>query len=93
MPPHSQQHFWDRLSSVQGNVFQWMLLLYERVGYEIGKVKRVFIDNNLNWGYYRDHHRQLFHCNSHLNNFVVLPSSPEHNFHCLAPIDFDLAFL
>jgi hypothetical protein len=64
-------------------------LLYERLGYEIGKIKRIFIDNDLNWGYYRDHHRNLYHCNAHLNNFIVLPSKHSN---ILAPIDFDLAF-
>ena len=43
-----------------------------RIGYEIGRIKRIFIDNNLNWGYFRDHNENIYHCNAHLNNFTLL---------------------
>ena len=65
-------------------------MLYDRLGYEIGRIKRIFIDNEINWGFYRDHHKDLYHCNAHLNNFIILP---ENHHNLLAPLDFDIAFM
>jgi hypothetical protein len=77
------------LQSFSSDLLASFFLIYGRLGYEIGRIKRIFIDNDFNWGYYRDHHRGLYHCNAHVNNFVVLP--PGHP-NLLACIDFDLAF-
>ena len=46
--------------------------IYGRIGYEIGKILRIFFENDINWGYYADHSKYSYHCNAHANNFVVL---------------------
>lgn len=66
-------------------------LLYARIGFEIGRIKRIFIDKRINWGYYFDHHPFLAHCNAHPNNFIVLQEGNIGE-NLLAPLDFDLAF-
>jgi len=63
--------------------------LYARIGWECGRIKRIFQDSNINWGYYADHN-VLYHCNAHPNNFIILPQGSSRNL--LAPLDFDLAF-
>lgn len=30
------------------------------------------LENNINWGYYKDHDPYIHHCNAHPNNFVIL---------------------
>lgn len=61
----------------------------EKVGYEMGEIKRIFCDYEINWGYFNDH-GALWHCNAHLNNFVSMIPKPNGQF--LVPLDFDLAF-
>jgi len=59
----------------------------------MGQIKHSFCKNNINWGFYLDH-GLLFHCNAHLNNFLVTQPKTEKessNFFVL-PLDFDLAF-
>jgi len=41
----------------------------------MGKIFRILLNNNVNWGYFTDHHPWGFHCNAHMNNFAVLPPS------------------
>ena len=36
-------------------------------------VKRLLEINGVNWGYFLDHNPFEPHCNSHPNNFIVLP--------------------
>ena len=50
-----------------------MALLYWTVGWEMGVVKRVLEAAGVNWGYFFDHNPFEPHCNSHPNNFLVLP--------------------
>ena len=38
----------------------------------MGQVKRLFCENHINWGFFSDHNGE-WHCNAHLNNFVVKP--------------------
>lgn len=66
-------------------------VLFARVGFEIGCIKRVFLEKRINWGYYFDHHPYLAHCNAHPNNFIVLHEKHQSQ-NLLAPLDFDLAF-
>ena len=48
-------------------------LLYWTVGWEMGVVKQALEDSGINWGYFFDHNPFEPHCNSHPNNFLVLP--------------------
>lgn len=61
-----------------------------KVGYECGYIFRIFIENEINWGYFFDHNPYMPHCNAHPNNFVVI--NDENNEQLLAPVDFDMAF-
>mmetsp|Transcript_45057 Transcript_45057/g.32935 ORF Transcript_45057/g.32935 Transcript_45057/m.32935 type:complete len:89 (+) Transcript_45057:43-309(+) len=71
-----------------------MALLFERVGYECGRIKRIFDEHNISWGYFVDHNLFEPHCNAHPNNFIVLDlDHPEnHSHNILAPLDFDMAY-
>ena len=79
----------DEKENLLNDVIGIFSLIFARIGYELGRVKKIFILNDINWGYYIDHHPYLAHCNAHPNNFVVL-SQKNKNF--VAPLDFDLAF-
>ena len=50
-----------------------MALLYWTVGWEMGVVKRALEGSGINWGYFFDHNPFEPHCNSHPNNFLILP--------------------
>ncbi|CAD8116303.1 unnamed protein product [Paramecium primaurelia] len=69
-------------------MLQNISILYQRIGYEVGKIKRIFIDNDISWGYFRDHSKFYYHSNAHLDNFVIIQNGSN----VLAPVDFDLAF-
>lgn len=62
--------------------------LLELIGWEMGQVKRLFCQKDINWGFFNDHGD--WHCNAHLNNFVV--AFPEAHNRFTLPLDFDLAF-
>ncbi|CAD8190650.1 unnamed protein product [Paramecium pentaurelia] len=55
----------DNISITQNltgkTILQNISILYQRIGYEIGKIKRIFIDNDINWGYFRDHSK-FYYC-------------------------------
>ena len=55
----------------------------------MGRIKRVFCQNDINWGFFNDHGTN-WHCNAHLNNLVVC--YPEKDKPLLLPLDYDLAF-
>jgi hypothetical protein len=61
-----------------------VIILLSKLSYEIGYCKKLFEDIGLNWGTYD------YHCNAHLDNFIILPKNDKNVL--LAPIDFDLAF-
>lgn len=71
-----------------------LLYLCWRLGRECGTVQQLLSDADISWGTYPD--AMGTHCNAHVNNMVVLPSSTvsatslEAPF--LAPVDFDMAF-
>ncbi|CAD8113502.1 unnamed protein product [Paramecium sonneborni] len=69
-------------------ILQNISILYQRIGYEIGKIKRILIDNDISWGYFRDHSKFYYHSNAHMDNFVIIQNGSS----VLAPVDFDLAF-
>ena len=68
--------------------FSTLLNIYIRIGSEVGKIKRLMQDANINWGSYIDR-GSSYHCNAHSNNLVVLPQG---NDSLLSPLDLDLAF-
>ena len=68
--------------------FESLIDIYARIGYETSKIKKCLQETNINWGTYIDRDFD-YHCNSHANNFVILPRG---NNSLLAPLDFDLAF-
>ena len=81
----------DKMKNDQKNgkkIFETLLNIYIRIGYEVGKIKRCFQDANINWGSYVDRGAS-YHCNAHSNNLVVLPQGNET---LLSPLDLDLAF-
>eukprot|EP01125_Pyxidicula_operculata_P010623 TRINITY_DN349_c0_g1_i1.p1 TRINITY_DN349_c0_g1~~TRINITY_DN349_c0_g1_i1.p1 ORF type:complete len:370 (+),score=50.20 TRINITY_DN349_c0_g1_i1:996-2105(+) len=63
---------------------------YWRFGREIGAISRILKENNVSWGTYED--ILGFHCNSHVNNLVLLPPNEDPNAPLLSPLDFDMAF-
>ncbi len=69
-------------------------LLFARIGYEAGRVKRIFDENLICWGYFIDHNPFEPHCNAHPNNFIVLDLEADYNTNqrVLAPVDFDMTF-
>lgn len=59
----------------------------------MGQIKMTMSENGISWGFFLDHGK-LFHCNAHLNNFIVTfpeKSSQSSNFFIL-PLDYDLAY-
>ncbi len=50
-----------------------LALVYRRVGWEMGTVKRSLENHRINWGYFFDHNPFEPHCNAHPNNYIVLP--------------------
>eukprot|EP00744_Colponema_vietnamica_P008482 GILI01012097.1.p1 GENE.GILI01012097.1~~GILI01012097.1.p1 ORF type:complete len:760 (+),score=148.53 GILI01012097.1:122-2401(+) len=77
--------------SVPPSISELMALIFWRVGYEVGRIKRVLQDADISWGYFVDHNPFEPHCNSHPNNLVVVHPRKFNGF-LLAPVDFDMAF-
>lgn len=73
------------------DLLKTVALLFGKIGTDIGKTIRIFLENEFNWGYYSDHEDYVFHNNAHPNNFVVLPDLYG-NEQLLAPLDFDMAY-
>jgi hypothetical protein len=71
-----------------------LTLLFSRIGYESGLIKRLLDDNLISWGFYVDHNIFEPHCNAHPNNFLVLDLQAAYNPHhtLLAPVDFDMTY-
>lgn len=69
-------------------------MIFARIGYEAGFVKRLFDENQISWGYFIDHNLFEPHCNAHPNNFLVLDLEADYNVNhtLLAPLDFDMAY-
>lgn len=71
------------------SILEYILDIFIRIGYETSKIKRIFQDEEFNWGTYNGHSPLDLFCSAHYNNFIVLPAKYE----CLLlPIDFDLSF-
>ena len=71
------------------SVLEYILDIFNRIGYETANIKRIFQEEEFNWGTFNGHSTFDIICSCHYNNFIVLPSSKS----CLlSPIDFDLAF-
>jgi hypothetical protein len=65
-------------------IIHCVISLLSKMAYEMGYVKRIFEEIDLNWGTYD------YHCNAHLDNYLVIPENEKKLF--LAPLDFDLGF-
>ena len=52
------------------NLFGLMMIICAKIGFEMGRIKRVFSEEGINWGFFNDH-GNTWHCNAHLNNFVI----------------------
>jgi len=61
--------------------------LFWTLGREAGTIQKLLHDHDISWGTYIDPLGN--HCNSHINNFIILPQG---HGKILAPLDFDLAF-
>ena len=71
------------------SILEYIHDIFIRIGYETAKIKRIFQDEDFNWGTYNGQSPYDIFCSAHFNNFIVLPGK----YSCLlAPIDFDLAF-
>jgi hypothetical protein len=82
------------LQSTPDTFLPSLSLLFSRIGYEVGFIKRLFDENLISWGYYVDHNLFEPHCNAHPNNFLVLDPQAEFNpqHTLLAPLDFDMTY-
>ena len=74
----------NKTISNKGSLFNLLITVLSKIGFECGRIKRVFEKIDLNWGTYD------YHCNAHLDNFMILDKNDKLNY--LAPLDFDLAF-
>jgi len=76
--------------------------IYWRLGWDVGRILRTIHDAKVSWGTFTD--KLGVHCNSHPNNFILLPPQTPQSpqliqakkkscaYPLLAPLDFDLAF-
>lgn len=67
-------------------------LIFMRCGAECGKVKRLFDENEISWGYFTDHNPFEPHCNAHPNNLIVLDPQSNPHANLLGVLDLDLAY-
>jgi hypothetical protein len=77
-------NLFTNLKNSNQSFFNLVIILLSKISYEVGLTKKLFEDNEFNWGTYD------YHCNAHLDNFILLP--PNDKGVLLAPVDFDLAF-
>ncbi len=71
------------------SILEYLLDIFIRIGYETANNKRIFQEEDFNWGTFNGQSQFDIICSSHFNNFIVLPSTKSS---LLSPIDFDLAF-
>ena len=72
------------------SILEFIIDIFIRIGYEVAKIKRIFLDAEFNWGTFNGQSPLDIFCSALYNNFVVLP--PKYG--CLlSPIDFDLSFV
>lgn len=85
----------DKITNTNLSIVYLSCLLYSRLGYEIGKIKRIMQDNNINWGTYEDQPFRL-HCNAHTDNILILSKERRKNHNgtpnLISILDFDLSF-
>lgn len=86
------ENMMHRLQNKTITEFLWYIsFIYARIGYESGKIMRIMLQKEINWGYFKDHHPYMYHCNAHPNNMVVLDKEINSE-NLIGPLDFDLAF-
>lgn len=73
------------LNEKKMSLIHLIIIVLSKMCYEVGLTKKIFEEMNLNWGTYD------YHCNAHLDNFILLPSNDKKVY--LAPVDFDLSFM
>ena len=71
------------------SILEYLLDIFIRIGYETAKIKRIFQEEEFNWGTFNAQSQFDMFCSSHYNNFIVLSSSKSS---LLSPVDFDLSF-
>jgi hypothetical protein len=72
------------------NYFDLIELIYCRIGWESGRLKRIMQDADINWGTYEDQRMRL-HCNAHTDNYSINKRGSEE--YILSILDFDMAFM
>jgi hypothetical protein len=94
----SKQLIRNKLENIQKNlelnkfsIIEIISLVFSRVGWESGRLKRIMQDNNINWGTYEDQPYRL-HCNAHTDNYTINKRGWNKNQNILSILDFDLAF-
>jgi len=63
--------------------------LYWTLGVQAGKIKKILEDANIIWGTYFDKRNNVWHCNSHADNFVLVSNEDGAS---ISILDFDLSF-
>jgi len=77
-------NLFKEIEARNSSLVETLISLLSKMSYEMGRVKQLFVDLELNWGTYD------YHSNAHLDNFIVLNNNDLKLF--TAPLDFDLAF-
>lgn len=88
---------WKYYANITRDSIVWhesIISLCWRLGWEVGEFLRALHDKDILWGYFYDHDPCTPHCNSHPNNFIVIPylGGSEKPCRFLAPVDFDMSF-
>ena len=65
--------------------------ILRRIGWEMGRIKRVMCEKGISWGFFNDHGTD-WHCNAHLNNFIVTQPTLWKDDYFLLPLDYDFAY-
>jgi hypothetical protein len=95
---NSKQIITNKIEKIQKNlennkfsIIEIVSLIFSRVGWESGRLKRIMQDNSINWGTYEDQPYRL-HCNAHTDNYTINKRGWNKNKNILSILDFDLAF-
>ena len=71
------------------SLLEYMHDIFIRIGYETTKIKRIFQEDEFNWGTYNGQSPLDIFYSTHFNNLIILPGK----YSCLlASIGFDLTF-
>lgn len=90
------EEVFESLVNIDESQYSLIATLYWRIGREIGEFLRFMKEKDIMWGYFFDYNPCEPHCNSHPNNFIVLPPSTvsgNKKQRILAALDFDMAYI